>query len=392
MSTVNMTSSTSQSIDIGFNKINRLYCACSKERHLPTTISNPTVFENAIKFDATWEPVWVDAYEISGEGVPYLYEALHLRGGFQKDTRWSRRLNLREKETEELFPVRVLRSKVIEVDGCIKDCFLVSFMDSKVDLQDLHGHWLEYGRKLAMSQLGKAVLLSDEVGVRALNTEAQNPTATNTCHSAGTRKSRLALAGHKPLYEEQPSSTSEQRHCSSEIILSDQRLPMEVKQTSRRSLTQEGQDRHRDDGDKDDSLPQDYAPSYGDQETSHLSDDRLAGKGGTEATQNQCHENDNNRGNGMKLETILVHRAGASFGFYEYEKLTDVHMGKKGTLATVKVHWRPSSVSLQDLPRTALPEVRETFLKMYSEKEWDDQMETLQGPSRPSKRRRLGAS
>ena len=73
-----------------------------------------------------------------------------------------------------------------------------------------------------------------------------------------------------------------------------------------------GQDRYRDDGDKDDSLPrQDYAPSYDDQETLSLSDDRLAGKEGTEATQNQCHENDKNRGNGMKLGALFVHRVGA---------------------------------------------------------------------------------
>ena len=85
----------------------------------------------------------------------------------------------------------------------------------------------------------------------------------------------------------------------------------------------------------------------------------------------------NNSSNGMKLETLFIHRAGASFGFYQYEKLTDERVGKKGTLETIKVHWRPSSVSPQDLPRTALPEVRETFLKMYSEKEWDDQMEML---------------
>ncbi|KAK8013551.1 hypothetical protein PG991_009144 [Apiospora marii] len=162
-----------------------------------------------------------------------------------------------------------------------------------------------------------------------------------------------------------------------------------VVQPGTRPLVQTGQDLHRDDGDKNDSLPrQDKVPSYGDQATSPLPGDRLVGKGGTEANQNQCHENGNNRGDGIKLETLFAHRAGTRFGFYEYETLTDVHVGKKGTLATVEVHWRPSSVSLQDLPRTALPEVREIFLKRYSEKEWDEQMEFLQRPSRPSKRQK----
>ncbi|KAK7928496.1 hypothetical protein PG985_005494 [Apiospora marii] len=158
-------------------------------------------------------------------------------------------------------------------------------------------------------------------------------------------------------------------------------------------LYQKGLDLHRDDGDKNDSLPpQGKGSSYGDREISPISDDRLAGIGGTEATANQCHENGNNHDNSIKLETLSDHRAGAKFGFYEYEKLTGVHMGNKGTLATVEVHWRPSSVSLQDLPRTALPEVREIFLKMYTEREWDEQMELLQNRGRPSKRRRFGVS
>ncbi|KAK8013747.1 hypothetical protein PG991_009340 [Apiospora marii] len=393
MPTSNGTVSTAQSVDVGYNKIDGLFYGPIKERdHLINAIANPTLINGAIIFDITWKPVWVDAHDIMGEGLPYLYEALHLCGGFQKDTRWSRHLKLGETENAGIFPVRVLQSEVVEVDGCTKDCFLVSFMDSKVDLQNLNGHWLGYGQNLAMSQLGKACL-SSEVAVPFVNTETQKPTTTNTRHSAGIGDSRLALADHDHSYAERPSSAREQSYRSSPTILLDQPLTMGVEQPGPRPLMQEGPDRHRDDGGKDHSLPrQDKAPSYGDQETPPLSDDRLAGKGGTEATQNQRHGNGNDCGNGMKLETLFVHRAGASFGFYEYEKLTDAHVGKKGALATVKVHWRPSSVSLQDLPRTALPEVRGIFLKTYSEKEWDDQMELLQGPSRPSKRRRLGAS
>ncbi|KAK8869121.1 hypothetical protein PGQ11_007699 [Apiospora arundinis] len=386
--------SAAQSVDAGFNKIDGLFYGPIQERdRLIETIANPTLIDGSIKFDVTWKPVWVDAHDIMGEGVPYLYETLYLRSGFQKDTRWSRHLKLDETKTAEILPVRVLQSEVVEADGCTKDCFLVSFTDSKVDLQNLNDHWLEYGQNLAMSQLGKAVLLPDEVGGHALDAEAQKLTATNTCHSADTRNSRLALADHYPSYPERSPPAREKSHRSSSIILVGPPFPMGVEQPGTRPLVQKGLDLHRDDGDKNDSLPrQGKASSYGDQEISPISDYRLAGIGGTEATANQCHENGNNHDNGIKLETLFDHRAGAKFGFYEYEKLTGVHIGNKGTLATVEVHWRPSSVSLQDLPRTALPEVREIFLKMYSETEWYEQMELLQKRGRPSKRRRFGVS
>ncbi|KAK7928708.1 hypothetical protein PG985_005706 [Apiospora marii] len=166
MPSSNGTVSTAQSVDMGFNKIDGLFYGPIKERdRLIETIANPTLINGAIMFDVTWKPMWVDAHDIMGEGVPYLYEALYLRTGFQKDTRWSRQLKLGATKTGGTLPVRVMQSEVVEVDGCTKDCILVSFTDSKVDLQNLHGHWLEYGQNLAMSQLGKAGLLSKEVEV-----------------------------------------------------------------------------------------------------------------------------------------------------------------------------------------------------------------------------------
>ena len=106
MPSSNGTVSTAQSVDMGFNKIDGLFYGPIKERdRLIETIANPTMIDGAIMFDVTWKPVWVDAHDIMGEGVPYLYEALYLCTGFQKDTRWSRQLKLGATKTGGTLPV-----------------------------------------------------------------------------------------------------------------------------------------------------------------------------------------------------------------------------------------------------------------------------------------------
>ncbi|KAK7920680.1 hypothetical protein PG985_008702 [Apiospora marii] len=151
MPTSNEIVPTTQSVDVDFGRIEGLYCAPSKERgHLINTIANPTLTGNATMFDTTWKPVWIAADGIKGEGVPYLYEVLHLlRGCFQKGTRWS--------------------------------------------------HDLRYGQNLVMGHLS-------EMGVPACKAEPKEPPAAGACHPVGFKASMLDVPGseipspHSPVF------------------------------------------------------------------------------------------------------------------------------------------------------------------------------------------------
>ncbi|KAK8009193.1 hypothetical protein PG991_011744 [Apiospora marii] len=200
MPTSNEIVPTTQSVDVDFSRTDGLYCAPSKERgHLINTIANPTLTGNATVFDTTWKPVWVDADEIKGEGVPYLYEALYLLCGcFQKGTRWSHDLRVRGTETRGDAPVRVLGSVVVEVDGCSKDRFLVAFISPKVDLPEWNGSWLQYGQNL--------VGHLSEMGVPAWEAEPKEPPAAGACHPVGFKANMLDVPGseipspHSPVF------------------------------------------------------------------------------------------------------------------------------------------------------------------------------------------------
>ncbi|KAK8130827.1 hypothetical protein PG984_007265 [Apiospora sp. TS-2023a] len=190
MPTSNEIVPTTQSVDVDFDRIDGLYCAPSRERgYLINAIANPTLAGNSIMLDTTWKPVWVDADEIKGEGVPYLYEALYLRRGcFQKGTRWSHDLRVRGTETRGNVPVRVLGSVVVEVDGCSKDRFLVAFINPKVDLREWNGSCFQYGQNLVMGHFS-------EMGVPAFKAEPKEPPTAGPCHPVGFKANMLDVLG-----------------------------------------------------------------------------------------------------------------------------------------------------------------------------------------------------